>query len=220
MSEKILYFECKTGAAGDMVMGALYELLSEAQQREFLEKINSISDQISVSAQKVTKKGIGGTHMKVMANGCEEGIDEYHHHDHEGCDQHDHHDHHHDHHSDYHDHNHSHSHGDTDKQHMHHVHTHCHTSYKEVLNRIEKVDFSDAIKKNASDIYMLIGQAESKVHGTEIDQIHFHEIGTLDAFVDVMGACIAVDMLGADRIISTPICVGNGTVRQIGRAHV
>lgn len=206
MNHKILYLECKTGAAGDMLMGALYSLLNEAQQAEFLEKINRISEEVTVEAEEKIANGIGGTHMCVKVRGHEEGHHDHdHHHDHEHHHDHDHH-HEHDHHHD-HEHHHDHDH------HHHDHHTHSHTSYHSVLEQISHLQFGEEVGKNAAAVYALIGNAESKVHRTSIDQIHFHEVGTLDALVDVVGCCLILDMIKPDEIIASPVCVGNGTVR-------
>ena len=93
--KKVLYLECKTGAAGDMLMGALYSLLTEEQKTIFLKKINAISEEVHVIPQETCKQGIGGIHMKVEINGEEEGVEHTHehHHDHDCC-GHDHHHHH------------------------------------------------------------------------------------------------------------------------------
>lgn len=80
--KKILYLECKTGAAGDMLMGALYGLLTEEQKVLFLEKLNAISEEVCVIPQEICKQGIGGIHMKVEINGTEEGTEAHHHHEH------------------------------------------------------------------------------------------------------------------------------------------
>lgn len=183
MKEKILYFECKTGAAGDMLMGALYELLSEEQKQEFLEKVNSISDEIQVTPEIKNVRGIGGTHMRVEVRGKEE--DEHmHDRDHE------------------HSHGHPHSHG-------HHAHTSC----PAILKKISELDFAENIKEHASEVYRVIAAAEGKVHQTDMQQIHFHEVGSLDALVDVAGCCLAIDMLHVDSVQCSPVCLGNGMVR-------
>lgn len=69
------------------------------------------------------------------------------------------------------------------------------------------------MRQNAAEIYRRIGEAESKVHQTTMEQIHFHEVGSLDALVDVTGSCLAIEMLEVDEILASPVCVGNGTVR-------
>lgn len=221
MKEKILYFECKTGAAGDMLMGALYELLSKEQKQEFLNKLNSISDEIQVTPEIKNVRGIGGTHMRVEVCGKEE--DEHmhedghmHEHTHEDghIHEHTHEDGHiHEHmHEDGHAHEHTHEHVHGHAHHHSHEH-HAHTSCPAILKKISELDFKDSIREHASDVYRVIAAAEGKIHQTDMQQIHFHEVGSLDALADVVGCCIAIDMLNVDKIQCSPICLGNGTVR-------
>lgn len=193
--KKILYLECKTGAAGDMLMGALYSLLTEEQKVLFLEKLNAISEEVCVIPQEICKQGIGGIHMKVEINGTEEGTEAHHHHEHN---------HHEEEHGHTHDHDHAHSHA--------HGH-HSHTSVAAILEQISKLDMSDTVKKDAEGIYRNIAAAESKVHQTDMEQIHFHEVGSVDALIDVVGSCLALELLGVDEVQASPVCVGNGTVR-------
>lgn len=193
--KKILYLECKTGAAGDMLMGALYSLLTEEQKVLFLEKLNAISEEVCVIPQEICKQGIGGIHMKVEINGTEEGTEAHHHHEHN---------HHEEEHGHIHDHEHAHSHA--------HGH-HSHTSVAAILEQISKLDMSDAVKRDAEEIYREIAAAESKVHQTDMEQIHFHEVGSVDALIDVVGSCLALELLGVDEVQASPVCVGNGTVR-------
>ena len=193
--KKILYLECKTGAAGDMLMGALYSLLTEEQKVLFLEKLNAISEEVCVIPQEICKQGIGGIHMKVEINGTEEGTEAHHHHEHN---------HHEEEHGHIHDHEHAHSHA--------HGH-HSHTSVAAILEQISKLDMSDAVKRDAEGIYRNIAAAESKVHQTDMEQIHFHEVGSVDALIDVVGSCLALELLGVDEVQASPVCVGNGTVR-------
>lgn len=193
--KKILYLECKTGAAGDMLMGALYSLLTEEQKVLFLEKLNAISEEVCVIPQEICKQGIGGIHMKVEINGTEEGTEAHHHHEHN---------HHEEEHGHIHDHEHAHSHA--------HGH-HSHTSVAAILDQISKLDMSDAVKRDAEGIYRNIAAAESKVHQTDMEQIHFHEVGSVDALIDVVGSCLALELLGVDEVQASPVCVGNGTVR-------
>lgn len=207
--KKILYLECKTGAAGDMLMGALYSLLTEEQKVLFLEKLNAISEEVCVIPQEICKQGIGGIHMKVEINGTEEGTEAHHHHEHN---------HHEEEHVHTHEemHIHSHEEGHThDHDHAHsHAHGHhSHTSVAAILEQISKLDMSDAVKRDAEGIYRNIAAAESKVHQTDMEQIHFHEVGSVDALIDVVGSCLALELLGVDEVQASPVCVGNGTVR-------
>ena len=193
--KKILYLECKTGAAGDMLMGALYSLLTEEQKVLFLEKLNAISEEVCVIPQEICKQGIGGIHMKVEINGTEEGTEAHHHHEHN-------------HHEEEHGHTHDHDHANS------HAHGHhSHTSVAAILEQISKLDMSDAVKRDAEGIYRNIAAAESKVHQTDMEQIHFHEVGSVDALIDVVGSCLALELLGVDEVQASPVCVGNGTVR-------
>lgn len=225
--KKILYLECKTGAAGDMLMGALYGLLTEEQKVLFLEKLNAISEEVCVIPQEICKQGIGGIHMKVEINGTEEGTEAHHHHEHNHHEEehghiHDH-EHHHEHeyaeehvhtHEEMHIHSHEEGHThDHDHAHSHAHGHHSHTSVAAILEQISKLDMGDAVKKNAEGIYREIAAAESKVHQTDMEQIHFHEVGSVDALIDVVGSCLALELLGVDEVQASPVCVGNGTVR-------
>lgn len=78
---------------------------------------------------------------------------------------------------------------------------------------ISHMNISEKAKKDAMTVYEIIGQAESTVHDKPMTDIHFHEVGTLDAVTDVVGNCILMDMIGADRIVVSPICTGSGTVK-------
>lgn len=219
--KKILYLECKTGAAGDMLMGALYGLLTEEQKVLFLEKLNAISEEVCVIPQEICKQGIGGVHMKVEINGEEEGIahTHEHHHDHEEAHEHSHcaeHSHEDDHEHAHHHEGaqiHNHHHHEDEHAHVHHHGHHAHTSVASILEKISVLDMSDSVKKNAEGIYRNIAAAESKVHQTDMEQIHFHEVGSLDALIDVVGSCLALELLGVDEVQASPVCVGNGTVR-------
>lgn len=90
---------------------------------------------------------------------------------------------------------------------------HSHTSVAAILEQISKLDMSDAVKRDAEGIYRNIAAAESKVHQTDMEQIHFHEVGSVDALIDVVGSCLALELLGVDEVQASPVCVGNGTVR-------
>ena len=120
MKEKVLYFECKTGAAGDMLMGALYALMAEEEKERFLSALNSRDQEIQVAAEKKTVKGICGLHMKVQVCGQEEGEQERH------CDDH----------SPGHSHSHGGNHSDSESPGHSHGESHSHTSYLQILDKI------------------------------------------------------------------------------------
>ena len=172
---KTLYMQCSMGAAGDMMMAALYELLDRGQQDAFLSKMNSLGiPGVSVRAESAVRCGVTGTKIRVTIDGAEE-------------------DHHHD--------------------HGHHHHHHHHNGMGEIRSMIGTLDVPERVKADAMAVYDLIARAESKVHGQPMEHIHFHEVGSLDAVADVVGNCLLIDMLGAERIVVSPIHVGSGTVK-------
>ena len=78
---------------------------------------------------------------------------------------------------------------------------------------IDGLALPEKVKRDAAAVYGLIAKAESEVHGTAVEQIHFHEVGTLDAVADVTGVCALMDLLKPDRVVVSPIHVGSGLVR-------
>ena len=184
---KTLYFECNMGAAGDMVMASLLEL--HENKADFLHRLNDVGiPGVAVSAEPHEKCGIVGTRVVVKVNGQEEASHD-HNHDHDHSDAHSH---------DSHDHSHS---------------DHSHNSYRDIEHRIGHLNISDTVKKNALAIYKLIADAESTVHGTTIDQIHFHEVGEMDALADIVGVCMLMEELAPDVVKASPINVGSGHVK-------
>ena len=202
---KTLYLECGMCAAGDMMTAALSELIPDSQG--FIDKMNSLGlPGVHVEAEPAVKCGITGTHMKVTVAGEEEESEDEHGHDH-----HHEHDHEHEHHHD-HDHDHHHDH-DHDHDHDHEHHHHHHTSVADINGLIDGLAVSDRVKADAKAVYALIAEAESKVHGHPVEQIHFHEVGTMDAVADVVAVCILMEMIDADSITASPVHVGSGSVR-------
>lgn len=208
----LLYLECSMGAAGDMLMGALYELLPSQEQEIFLKQMNRLGlKDVSLSVSRRQKCGIFGTHMEVLIQGKEE---EEHMHSHSHSHDGESHSHHHSHTQDakVHDH-HSHT-QDTaaHDHHTHHSHDHHHCSYTEMLHMISQLPLSDTVKSNAQAVYQRIGNAEAKAHESTLEHIHFHEVGTLDALVDVVGCCLLIELLHPDQILASPVHVGSGTI--------
>lgn len=186
---KTLYLECAMGASGDMLSGALLELIPDSAA--FCKKLNDIGlEAVRFSAEKSIKCGITGTKFKVFVHGEEEkSIDVPDHpHTHEHS----------------HDHTHSHDHE--------HSHNHEHSSFADIKKRIAALKVSDKIKADIEAVYALIAEAESYVHNTSIDNIHFHEVGTADALADITAVCMLIDSLSPDTIIASPVNVGSGHV--------
>lgn len=193
---KTLYLECRMGAAGDMLMAALSEL---TDQQKFIETMNSIGlEGIEVSCEPSVKCGVTGTHMHVLVNGEEEVSEDVHehHHDHEHGHDHEHH----------HDHDHEHHH-EHDHEHHHHASMH---DIETILNGLQ---ISERVRTDALNVYQLIAEAEAHAHGSAVDQIHFHEVGNKDAIADVVGVCILMEQINADRIYASTVSTGRGFVR-------
>ncbi len=171
-------------------MGAAGDMLTAAllelvpDKEAFVERLNKVGiPGVVYHAEKAVKCGITGTHMTVMVNGAEE-------------DEHMHEHHHHDH--DHHDHGHHHHHsGMADIEHI--VRDH--------------LDIPNNVKDDIMAVYALIAEAESHAHGVPVTDIHFHEVGTMDAVADITAVCMLINELSPDRIIVSPIHVGSGTVR-------
>jgi pyridinium-3,5-bisthiocarboxylic acid mononucleotide nickel chelatase len=89
---------------------------------------------------------------------------------------------------------------------------HPHRHLKPILNMIEKAAISDRAKLNASNVFRRLGDAEAGVHGVPIEKVHFHEVGAIDSISDIVGACVALDLLNVDEIHTSPVNVGSGTV--------
>ena len=205
---KTLYLDCAMGAAGDMLSAALYELLDDKQA--FIEKTKDLGlDKVSVAPRAMSKCGILGTHMDVFVDGVSEEdiMDSHeHHHDHEHH-HHDEHDHHHDEHEHHHDHDHDHDHHDHDHHHGHH-----HSSVKDIENIIDGLNVSDKVKDDAKKVYAFIAEAESNAHGVPVSEIHFHEVGTMDAVADVTLVCMLMEEINPDKVVASPVNVGSGHV--------
>ena len=138
-----------------------------------------------------------------------------HHHEHE----HDHvHEHHYEH--DHHVHTHAHAHVQEDAHchdsdahdHAHHHEHDAHHGMAEIRRLIAELAVSETVKEKALAVYQSIAAAESKVHGAEVDQIHFHEVGSMDAVADVTAVCLLMELLAPEQVIVSPIHVGSGTV--------
>ena len=201
---KLLYLDCGMGAAGDMLGAALAELLPDDARDAFTSELNAAGiPGVHVSLDPSVKCGITGTHLTVTVNGTEEK-EGGHSHSHE----HSHHDHQHDHshgHSHSHDHQHSHSHD--------HHHDHSHRSLHDIHHIIDDLKLPEAVCTDILAVYRLIAEAESKAHDKPVSEIHFHEVGTMDAIADIASVCLLLHKLAPDQIIASPIHVGSGQVK-------
>ncbi|SFR92887.1 hypothetical protein SAMN05216559_1173 [Halomicrobium zhouii] len=215
---RTLAFDGRMGASGDMVLAAL---VAAGADDAVLDPVEATID-VRYEVGAATRNGIGATTVDVLVDDEAGESDEAPDHDHSNED-HSHDDHHHadeHHHADGHshveaDHSHdadSHHHGDTD-------HTHAeghgpHRSYREVVELVEGMGLPDDVTADALAIFEILGTAEAAVHGTDLEETHFHEVGADDAIADVVGACLLVDDLAVDRVVTTPLSAGSGEVEM------
>ncbi len=187
---KTLYLDCSMGAAGDMLAAALLELLPNPDA--FVAELNALAiPGVKFSRETSVKCGITGTHLQVTVHGEEEDA-----HDHHHAHSHDHH----------HDHAHAHHH---DHAHIHHHHASLHNIEHIVRGHLS---LPATVADNVMAVYRLIADAESKAHGKPVSEIHFHEVGTMDAIADITAVCLLMHRLAPDEIIVSPVHVGSGQV--------
>ena len=207
---KTLYFDCSSGAAGDMISAALWEIVKD--QDAFLEKINNIGiPNTKIYALPSVKNGITGTHFNVTVGNSEEWTEDLkkdspvkpvlnidnHINDHE------------------HTHEHVHIHGGEAHSHSHtHSHSHSkHHTLNDIKDIINSLNVSERVKNDAISVYALLAEAESKVHGTSVTDIHFHEVGTMDAIADIVCVSMLIEEINPERIIASPVHTGCGKVQ-------
>lgn len=222
---KTLYLECGMGAAGDMLTAALLELMPDPDA--VVAELNGLGiPGVQFSKEAMSKCGIGGTHMTVRVHGEEESEEMFHHHhehhdhsheqehDHESA-CHEHHDHLHEHedhehtHEHTHEHSHEHTHEHGDAGHTHHHHSSLHDIEHIICDHL---NLPDQVKQDVMAVYGLIAEAESHAHGVPVTEIHFHEVGTMDAVADITAVCLLMNKIAPDQVIVSPVHVGSGHV--------
>jgi uncharacterized protein (TIGR00299 family) protein len=187
-----LAFDGRMGASGDMLLGAL---LAAGADRDALAPVEA-ADALDVAyrVRDVQKAGIAATKVDVVLAGERDGDDGHEH-----------------------DHNHDHTHDGHDHTHDGHDHTHAEghgpeRTYAEVVDIVEGLGLDPAVESRALAIFERLGRAEAAVHGTDLDDTHFHEVGADDAIADVVGVALLLDDLGVERVVTTPVAAGGGEV--------
>jgi uncharacterized protein (TIGR00299 family) protein len=166
------------GAAGDMLMGALLELIKDKVY--FLKQINTLGfSNLRVNTKFVRRCGIVGTRVLININGEQADVisvsTQY-------------------------------------KENYYDFNKNDLTDIKKIENIIMQLQINQKIKNNSLDIYRLIAEAEATVHRCPVKYIHFHEIGSIDALVDIIGVCMLIEYIKPEKIIASPINVGGGFV--------
>lgn len=155
---KIAYFNCFSGASGDMILGALLDAgLDFEMLKTELAKLPFTGYELQKS--HIVKKGISATKFDVKI-----------------------------------------------------PHEHHHRGLHKIFSIIDESTLSEDIKSTSKAIFQRLGEAEAKIHKKSVDKIHFHEVGAVDAIIDIVGAVIGFQLLGIDKIYASPLHVGSGTV--------
>jgi uncharacterized protein (TIGR00299 family) protein len=195
---RIAYLDCFSGISGDMFLGALVDAGVSPKLLEDTVAALDISARLEIS--RVLRSGISATKVDVYANGEKdlprEVFWEQQRHEHP------------------HEHEHSHrSHNHDTHTHDAHNHDHAHgRSLTAIRQIIEKAAISLTAKATAIRIFENLGEAEAEIHSTSIEQVHFHEVGAVDAMVDIVCAAVGAESLAVEEWVCSPLNVGGGTV--------
>jgi hypothetical protein len=191
---RIGYLECFAGLSGDMLLGALIDAGVSPALLE--QTAAALSLGATLVFDSVDRSGIAARKARVLVDGQEADAPHGH------ADSHDHHDHPH-----LHDHEHSHDHAHA----LDHTHHHGRNlpAIREILNQ---APLPAEARKLALRAFELLGEAEAAIHNTPLDQVHFHEVGAVDAIVDITCAAVGLTSLNVDRWYCSPVNVGSGFV--------
>jgi len=197
---RLAYLECFSGISGDMFLGALVD--AGVSAKLFEEAVAALSIGARIEFSRVNRSGITATKVDVYLQGEKDRPREK-----------DTHDHHHEH-----GHRHDHAHEASSRAgapapHQHEPHQHEHgRGLKEIRELIANAGISAAAKTTATAIFENLGAAEARIHGIDSEKVHFHEVGAVDAIVDIVCAAVGFEALGVDELICSPLNVGSGTV--------
>jgi uncharacterized protein (TIGR00299 family) protein len=157
---RTLYFDCFSGASGDMILGALVGVGVDARLLTEALSLLGVSG-YEINFETVDRSGISAT-----------------------------------------------------RAHVHTAHEHAHRHLGDILKIIYESRLSDGVKDRAARIFSRLAEAEARIHNVAVEQIHFHEVGALDAIIDVVGACIGFELLGVERFACSELHVGSGMVEM------
>src|SRR6202051_1941430 len=208
---RIAYLECFSGMSGDMFLGALVDAGVAPQTLETTVAALNVGARLEIS--RVVRSGITAAKVDVWVDGEKDlPREEYweqrrrqHGHEHAHDSQHEH----------------EHSHSDAGEisraaapalHEREHEHSHG-RGLTEIRQIISAAAISENAKKTAISIFEALGRAEANIHNTSIESVHFHEVGAVDAMVDIVCAAVGAEALGVDEIVCSPLNVGSGTVK-------
>lgn len=216
---RIAYLECFSGISGDMFMGSLLDAGVSPQLLQDAVAALGLGAKLEIS--RVERSGISATKVDVWVDGKKDmpreeywsntpaapaqASAEHVHHEHE----------HHEH-----SHSHQHSHDESTRtaasaphSHQPHAHSHSHRGLTEIRQIISASKISESAKATAISIFAALGAAEARIHNVPVEEIHFHEVGAVDAMVDIVCAAVGAEAIGVDEFVCSPLNVGGGTVR-------
>lgn len=189
---RIAYLECFSGISGDMFLGALVD--AGVPPQVLTDTVAALGVEARLEISRADRSGISAAKVDVIAAGQRElPREEFW--EQEGK-------------------VHQHVHGDQTHEHasQEHAHSHPHRGLKEIRGIIDRAAISATAKARAISIFEALGAAEARVHHTDIEDIHFHEVGAIDAIVDIVCSAVGVEALGVDEWICSPLNVGGGVV--------
>ncbi|HEY6212443.1 MAG TPA: nickel pincer cofactor biosynthesis protein LarC [Vicinamibacterales bacterium] len=180
---RVLYFDCFSGISGDMTLGALLD--AGLPLEELKRALGSLAlGDAHVHVDRVLRTGLSATKFSV------------HEHKHSGES-----------------HEHaagSHAHGTA--SHQHGAGSHGHRTLTEIFALIDRAALSTSARERAKTMFQRLGEVEASIHSIPVEQIHLHEVGSLDSIIDIAGVAFAMEWVGAERIVCSPLNVGGGTV--------
>ena len=193
---RIAYLDCFAGISGDMFLGALVD--SGVPVEALQDAVKALSLDASLQISKVDRSGISSTKVQVLEG--DKPVEEVAAASAEPTHE---------------EHSHSHTHSQKEHHHPDHGHSHPHghgRSLSAIRKLIESAQLADAIKRTAIHAFELLGASEAKIHNVDIEKIHFHEVGAVDAIVDIVAASAGIHALGVDAWYASPLNVGGGMV--------
>ncbi len=195
---KILYYDCFAGISGDMHLGAMIDAgVGSDYLRNELKKLPVAGFHLHIYRDK--KQSIEGTRVDVI-------LDDEHVHGHDHAHSQDH----------AYEQDHAHSQDHAHKQHHNHKSDkahHPHRNLDDIEQIIAQSGLANGVKTRARNMFRIIAEAEAKIHGVSVNEIHFHEVGALDSIVDIIGTAICLEYLKPDRILCSTVELGSGTIR-------
>ena len=184
---RILYFDCFSGASGDMILGALLDAgLPLDALREALGSL-AIED-FELTSERVLRAGVSATKFRLVEHGAPAAVA--------------------------HQHDHAHHMHPSHSSHPTHPHDHSHRSLPEIYTHIDRSALTVEGKTRAKALFERLAVAEAAIHQMPVERVHLHEVGALDSIVDIVGAVFALDWFKADRVVVSPLNVGRGMVHS------